>query len=85
MAMLASLSSVDWVVPFAEDTPLELIKKISPNVLVKGGDYTVHEIAGSHYVVGCGGEVIIIPFEKGFSTSATLKKIESSLSITTLD
>ena len=57
MAVLAGLAAVDWVVPFSEDTPAELIAKIVPNVLVKGGDYRVQEIVGSDAVLQSGGEV----------------------------
>lgn len=76
MLVLAALDAVDWVVPFSEDTPERLIKLVTPDILVKGGDYQVHEIAGADHVLGYGGEVIIIPFEQGFSTSLVLEKIE---------
>lgn len=76
MLVLAALDAVDFVTSFSEDTPERLIKLISPDVLVKGGDYQVSEIAGSDYILNRGGEVIIIPFEEGFSTSSTLAKIQ---------
>ena len=76
MLMLASLRAVDWVVPFGEDTPERLIKKVSPDILVKGGDYKVHEIAGADHVLKCGGEVILVPFEEGFSTTAMIQRIK---------
>jgi D-beta-D-heptose 7-phosphate kinase / D-beta-D-heptose 1-phosphate adenosyltransferase len=76
MLMLAALNSVDWVIPFSEDTPERLIKLITPDILVKGGDYQAHEIAGSDYVLSYGGKVVIIPFEEGFSTSSMLEKIK---------
>jgi D-beta-D-heptose 7-phosphate kinase / D-beta-D-heptose 1-phosphate adenosyltransferase len=78
MLILAALDAVDWVVPFAQDTPERLIKMVEPDVLVKGGDYQEHEIAGADHVVGCGGEVVIIPFEEGFSTSSMLEKIKKN-------
>jgi D-beta-D-heptose 7-phosphate kinase / D-beta-D-heptose 1-phosphate adenosyltransferase len=76
MAVLAALGAVDWVVPFSEDTPENLIKLISPDTLVKGGDYQVHEIAGSDYVLSYGGEVIILPFEDHYSTTSILAKMK---------
>lgn len=77
MLVLAALRAVDWVVPFSEDTPEKLIRKISPDVLVKGGDYEVKDIVGADYVQSYGGKVIIVPFEDGFSTSGTIGKIRS--------
>ena len=76
MLVLSALDAVDWVVPFAQDTPEHLIKLVAPDVLVKGGDYQPQEIAGADYVLSYGGEVVIIPFIEGFSSSAILKKIE---------
>jgi D-beta-D-heptose 7-phosphate kinase/D-beta-D-heptose 1-phosphate adenosyltransferase len=78
MLVLAALDSVDWVVSFSEDTPKRLIQLIAPDILVKGGDYQPHEIAGADYVLSYGGKVIIIPFEESFSTSSMLAKIEKS-------
>lgn len=78
MLVLAALDSVDWVVPFSQDTPERLIKSVAPDILVKGGDYQVHEIAGADYVLEHGGEVIIIPFEEGFSTTSVLTKIKKT-------
>ncbi|MCL5260764.1 MAG: bifunctional D-glycero-beta-D-manno-heptose-7-phosphate kinase/D-glycero-beta-D-manno-heptose 1-phosphate adenylyltransferase HldE [Gammaproteobacteria bacterium] len=75
MLLLAALRAVDWVVAFSEDTPERLIKLVSPDVLVKGGDYKVDEIAGAKHVLSYGGKVIIIPFEEGFSTSTMLARI----------
>ena len=75
MLVLAALGAVDWVVSFSEDTPERLIKAVSPDVLVKGGDYEGREIAGSAHVRSCGGEVVIVPFEDGFSTSSMLERI----------
>ena len=75
--LLASMVMVDAVIIFEEDTPLELIKMILPNVLVKGGDYTAEEIAGAEEIINNGGEVKIIPFLEGFSTTSILKKLNN--------
>jgi len=74
--LLAALSMVDAVVIFEEDTPLKLITSILPGVLVKGGDYTVDEIAGAKEVVANGGKVVINPILDGFSTTAIIKAIK---------
>ena len=73
--MLSYFSSVDWVVSFDEDTPEALIQHLNPDVLVKGGDYQADEIVGSKYVLGRGGEVKIIPFVDGYSTSNIISSI----------
>ncbi|MBT7726575.1 MAG: D-glycero-beta-D-manno-heptose 1-phosphate adenylyltransferase, partial [Flavobacteriales bacterium] len=65
--LLASLQFVDAIVLFSEDTPKQLIETIVPNVLAKGGDYKVEEIAGHEVVLQNGGEVILVPFIDGFS------------------
>ena len=77
MAVLAGLTSVDWVVPFDEDTPQRLIGEILPDLLVKGGDYKPEEIAGSQEVWANGGEVKVLNFENGCSTTNVIKKIQS--------
>ncbi len=77
MAVLAGLASVDWVVPFEEDTPQRLIGEILPDLLVKGGDYKPEEIAGSEEVWANGGEVKVLNFENGCSTTNVIKKIQS--------
>lgn len=77
MAVLAGLASVDWVVPFGEDTPQRLIGEILPDLLVKGGDYKPEEIAGSKEVWTNGGEVRVLNFENGCSTTNVIKKIQS--------
>ncbi|WP_373820380.1 bifunctional D-glycero-beta-D-manno-heptose-7-phosphate kinase/D-glycero-beta-D-manno-heptose 1-phosphate adenylyltransferase HldE [Glaesserella sp.] len=77
MAVLAGLASVDWVVPFEEDTPQRLIGEILPDLLVKGGDYKPEEIAGSQEVWKNGGEVRVLNFENGCSTTNVIKKIQS--------
>ena len=77
MSVLAGLRSVSYVLPFSEDTPARLIEAISPDVLVKGGDYAINEIAGHEHVLESGGEVIILEFVEGFSTTATIKRIST--------
>jgi D-beta-D-heptose 7-phosphate kinase/D-beta-D-heptose 1-phosphate adenosyltransferase len=77
MAVLAGLASVDWVVPFSEDTPAELIAKVLPDVLVKGGDYRVEQIAGGDTVLRNGGEVRVLGFKPGRSTSALIDALRS--------
>ena len=77
MAVLAGLASVDWVVPFDEDTPAELIGEILPDVLVKGGDYKLDEIAGGAAVLANGGSVEVLRFHEGRSTSAIVESIRS--------
>ena len=74
--ILASLVIVDAVVIFDEDTPLELIKAIKPDVLVKGGDYTLDQIVGAKEVIANGGNVIINPIVAGYSTTGILDKIK---------
>jgi len=73
--MLASLLIVDAVVIFEEDTPLELIGIIKPDVLVKGGDYTIDQIVGAREVMASGGRVVINPIIPGFSTTGIIGKI----------
>lgn len=75
--MLASIFFIDAVVLFSEDTPLKLIKSINPDVLVKGGDYEVHRIAGAAEVLANGGEVKILSFLPGYSSSAIIEKIKA--------
>lgn len=76
--LLASLAVVDAVVLFSDPTPRELILTIKPDVLVKGGDYKVEDIAGAKDVIGWGGKVIINPIVEGFSTSSIIDKIQNS-------
>lgn len=73
--LLASLLMVDAVVIFEEDTPLELIKAISPDVLVKGGDYELEQIVGAKEVIAAGGRVVINPLVPGVSTTGLIEKI----------
>ncbi|MGJ3261541.1 MAG: D-glycero-beta-D-manno-heptose-7-phosphate kinase [Rhodospirillales bacterium] len=74
-AVLASLASVDLVVIFGEDTPLELIERLHPDVLVKGADYTVEQVVGADLVQGWGGEVVLAELKDGFSTTATIERL----------
>jgi D-beta-D-heptose 7-phosphate kinase/D-beta-D-heptose 1-phosphate adenosyltransferase len=74
--VLSALKSVDYVIPFEEDTPLNLINLIMPDILVKGGDYTIDRIIGAQEVLANGGKVEIIPFVPGKSTSAIIDTIK---------
>ena len=75
MAILAALSCVEFVVPFSEDTPARLIEAVAPDILVKGGDYKVEEIAGHESVLARGGRVITLGFVEGHSTSGMLARL----------
>jgi len=74
--ILANLSMVDAVVIFEEDTPYELITQLLPDVLVKGGDYTIETIVGAKEVIANGGKVIINPIVDGFSTTNIIEKVK---------
>jgi len=74
--VLAALLCVDYISIFDEDTPLELIQKIKPDVLVKGGDYTIDKIAGADFVQAYGGSVAIIPLLEGYSTTDIVNKLK---------
>ena len=76
--VLAGLSAVDRVVFFEEDTPLALLTELQPDILVKGGDYQAHEVVGRELVLARGGQVRILPFRTGYSTSLLVKRIRSS-------
>lgn len=75
--LLSMFAITDAVILFEEDTPLELIKFLLPDVLVKGGDYTVEQIAGSAEVIGNGGKVIINPILEGFSTTGIIERMRT--------
>jgi rfaE bifunctional protein nucleotidyltransferase chain/domain len=79
IAVLASLEFVDYVIPFSEDTPLEIIKLVRPKVLVKGGDYDEDEIVGRELVLKLGGFVKIIDEIQGYSTSDIIQKIQKQI------
>jgi rfaE bifunctional protein nucleotidyltransferase chain/domain len=76
LLMLASLQFIDVIILFNQDTPIDLIESINPNVLVKGGDYTEDKIVGADYVKKNGGKVISLQFIEGYSTSNFIKKIK---------
>ena len=75
LAVLSGLASVNWVVPFGEDTPEGLIGEILPDVLVKGGDYRPEDIAGADFVLGNGGDVTVLGYLDGSSTSEIVERI----------
>ena len=74
--LLAALGFVDYIVIFEEDTPLELIKKIQPDVLVKGGDYSNEYVVGTDEVKARNGKLVLIPFVEGKSTTGIIEKIK---------
>ncbi|MGE4630719.1 MAG: bifunctional D-glycero-beta-D-manno-heptose-7-phosphate kinase/D-glycero-beta-D-manno-heptose 1-phosphate adenylyltransferase HldE [Pseudohongiellaceae bacterium] len=76
MAVLAGLEAVDWVVSFSEDTPEPLLESLQPEVLVKGGDYTMDQVVGGSYVESYGGMVRVLEFLDNCSTSAIMEKIK---------
>jgi D-beta-D-heptose 7-phosphate kinase/D-beta-D-heptose 1-phosphate adenosyltransferase len=76
--VVASLLMVDATVIFEDDTPLQLINSIKPDVLVKGGDYAVEQIVGAKEVIANGGRVVINPLIEGFSTSSIIEKLKST-------
>ena len=76
--IIASLIMVDAVVIFDEDTPLELIKAIEPDVLIKGGDYTIETMVGAQEVLARGGQVKFVPLQEGFSTTGIIQKINGA-------
>lgn len=78
MAVLAALASVDLVIPFSEDDPAELIRRVNPDRLVKGGDWPVERIVGADWVRARGGTVHSIPFRYERSTTALIERIRRS-------
>jgi rfaE bifunctional protein nucleotidyltransferase chain/domain len=75
--VVAALSCVDQVVLFGEDTPLELITALKPDVLVKGGDYALHEIVGREVVEARGGRVLALPLVPGYATTTIIQRIRA--------
>jgi rfaE bifunctional protein nucleotidyltransferase chain/domain len=73
--VLAGLEAVDAVVLFEEDTPIELVRAIEPDVIVKGGDYSPETIVGADLVTARGGRVVVIPLVDGHSTTSTIEKL----------
>lgn len=76
--ILAALAAVDYVVIFDELTPREMIARVLPDVLVKGGDWGANEIVGREEIEGAGGRVVSIALEPGYSTTALIEKIRAS-------
>jgi len=76
--MLMGLKAVDMVVSFEEETPLNLIQTLLPDVLVKGGDYKADDIVGAKEVREHGGQVIVVPFLQGYSSSNLINRIKAS-------
>ena len=74
MAVLEGVGAIDWVTWFDEDTPLEIIQTLTPDVLVKGGDYTIESIVGAEHVLEHGGEVKVLSFVEGYSTTSIIEK-----------
>lgn len=74
--LLENLKAVDEVIIFEEDTPLNLIKKIKPDVLVKGGDWSLDQIVGGDFVIENGGEVKSLIFKDGYSTTNIIQKVQ---------
>jgi rfaE bifunctional protein nucleotidyltransferase chain/domain len=79
--LLAALASVSLVTWFDEDTPLELIAELKPDVLVKGGDYDMDRLAETQVVRAYGGRALAIPFVDGYSTTALVKRIQQSTTL----
>ncbi len=77
IAVLSEMRSVDFIVPFDEDTPLKLIEEIEPDILVKGGDYSAESIAGADFVTSNGGRIEIVPLLEGFSSTAVIDILTS--------
>lgn len=74
--VLSALSAVDYISIFSEPTPENLIKKVKPGILVKGGDWKIKDIVGGDFVKSYGGKVRIISFVKGYSTTSLIRKME---------
>ena len=74
--IMASLIMIDAVVIFEDDTPINIIKSIMPDVLIKGGDYTIDTIIGASEIIANGGMVKVIPLEHGFSTTGIIEKLK---------
>ena len=76
MLVLSGLAAVDWVAPFSDDTPAALVDAIVPDVLVKGGDYKPDEIVGGKTVLESGGEVRVLSFRDGHSTTRIIERLK---------
>lgn len=75
LGVLEELESIDYLVQFDEDTPINLIRQIRPDVLVKGADYAKQQVVGWDFVESCGGQVALAPLIDGRSTSAVIQRI----------
>jgi len=73
--VLAALEAVDYVVTFEEDTPLQLIRALQPDILVKGGDWSVETVVGKEEVEAWGGQVVLIPYQTGASTTGLIERV----------
>ena len=73
--VLAALSSISYIILFEEDTPKELIERVRPDILVKGGDYQIENIVGTDFVQKNGGQVLTIPFVDGYSSTKTIQAL----------
>ena len=76
MKVLDGLASSDFIVPFGEDTPIELINLIKPDILVKGGDYSINDVVGADEVGEYGGDVKILSYLDGYSSSKIIEKLK---------
>jgi D-beta-D-heptose 7-phosphate kinase/D-beta-D-heptose 1-phosphate adenosyltransferase len=76
--VIAALETVDCVVIFEEDTPLELVRELRPDVLVKGGDYAPEDVVGGDVVRSSGGRVVIVPLVEGYSTTSIVERLRAS-------
>ena len=76
LVLMAELRSVDFVIPFDEDTPLQLIEEVKPDILVKGGDYEVGSVVGGDIVISRGGRVEIVPILEDYSTTGIINALE---------
>jgi len=76
VSILSELKFVDYVISFEEQTPLELVKLIMPDILVKGGDYTIDNVVGSNEVISAGGKVKLLKFHDGYSSTNYIDKIK---------
>ncbi|MFH1784379.1 MAG: D-glycero-beta-D-manno-heptose 1-phosphate adenylyltransferase [bacterium] len=79
LEILAELECIDYLVVFSQTTPEDVIKKIAPDVLVKGSDYEVHEVVGRDFVEAAGGKVILVPLVRDRSTTRLIKKIKEGV------
>ena len=73
--VLSALCFVDYVTIFNEDTPELLVRKLKPDIMVKGGDWRGRQVAGADFVRSCGGKLVIVPLVEGYSTTSVVKKI----------